>query len=359
MRIVSLLPSTTEILFAIGAGDDVVGRDVRVRPPGRGPHAGRSCRPRRCPRDWPRPRSTRTSPGAMRRGEDLYHLDAGRAVRPRRRPGRHPGPVRGLRGRRLGRRRRARPPRLHGGGADDRPAHPRRGAGVHRDARQGDRPRGRGGALVADQRQRLDAVRAAGRRAAPAAGDAAGVDRPAVRPRPLGAGDDRGRGRRAAARAPPARSPSGSPGRRSRRRDPRSSWSRRAASTAPAPRRSPTSWSRSGRLPAGVPVHPVDANAAWARPGTRLVDGVEELPCSTRRRRRVSPRTSLARPWAHAGRRSADPEPPAAAEPVAEVLAVRRRPGPGAEVGPDDGGAEVVELGRDHPAVDPAAPSTR
>lgn len=33
----------------------------------------------------------------------------------------------------------------------------------------------------------------------------------------------------------------------------------------------------SGVLPAGVPVHPVDANAAWARPGTRLVDGVEEL----------------------------------------------------------------------------------
>ena len=33
----------------------------------------------------------------------------------------------------------------------------------------------------------------------------------------------------------------------------------------------------SGRLPGGVPVHPVDANAAWARPGTRLVDGVEEL----------------------------------------------------------------------------------
>lgn len=30
-------------------------------------------------------------------------------------------------------------------------------------------------------------------------------------------------------------------------------------------------------LPSGVPVHPVDANASWARPGTRLVDGVEEL----------------------------------------------------------------------------------
>lgn len=32
-----------------------------------------------------------------------------------------------------------------------------------------------------------------------------------------------------------------------------------------------------GVLPSGVPVHAVDANAAWARPGTRLVDGVEEL----------------------------------------------------------------------------------
>ena len=34
---------------------------------------------------------------------------------------------------------------------------------------------------------------------------------------------------------------------------------------------------RSGVLPDGVPVHPVDANASWARPGTRLVHGVEEL----------------------------------------------------------------------------------
>jgi iron complex transport system substrate-binding protein len=33
----------------------------------------------------------------------------------------------------------------------------------------------------------------------------------------------------------------------------------------------------SGALPDDVPVHAVDANAAWARPGTRLVDGVEEL----------------------------------------------------------------------------------
>jgi iron complex transport system substrate-binding protein len=34
---------------------------------------------------------------------------------------------------------------------------------------------------------------------------------------------------------------------------------------------------RRGLLPSGVPVHAVDANASWARPGTRLVDGIEEL----------------------------------------------------------------------------------
>lgn len=33
----------------------------------------------------------------------------------------------------------------------------------------------------------------------------------------------------------------------------------------------------SGVLPEGIPVHAVDANASWARPGTRLVDGIEEL----------------------------------------------------------------------------------
>ena len=32
-----------------------------------------------------------------------------------------------------------------------------------------------------------------------------------------------------------------------------------------------------GVLPEGVPVHAVDANGSWARPGTRLIDGIEEL----------------------------------------------------------------------------------
>ena len=39
----------------------------------------------------------------------------------------------------------------------------------------------------------------------------------------------------------------------------------------------PTSWSPPACCPPASPCTPVDANAAWARPGTRLVDGVEEL----------------------------------------------------------------------------------
>ncbi len=76
MRIVSLLPSTTEILFAIGAGDDVVGVTFECDHPA-------EARRRRVV-------STSTMPegltpaeidafvsGAVARGEDLYRLDAG------------------------------------------------------------------------------------------------------------------------------------------------------------------------------------------------------------------------------------------------------------------------------------------
>jgi iron complex transport system substrate-binding protein len=37
-------------------------------------------------------------------------------------------------------------------------------------------------------------------------------------------------------------------------------------------------------LPAGVRVHAVDADGMWARPGPRLVDGVEELASVLRER---------------------------------------------------------------------------
>src|SRR4051812_5278888 len=76
MRIVSLLPSTTEILFAIGAGDDVVGVTFECDFP---PEA--RARPIVSPSAMP----SGLTPGeiddfvtaAMARGDALYHLDAG------------------------------------------------------------------------------------------------------------------------------------------------------------------------------------------------------------------------------------------------------------------------------------------
>jgi len=76
VRVVSLLPSTTEILFALGAGDDVVGVTFECDHP---PEA----RERRVVSTSAMPEGL--SPveidtfvaAATARGEDLYHLDAG------------------------------------------------------------------------------------------------------------------------------------------------------------------------------------------------------------------------------------------------------------------------------------------
>lgn len=76
MRIVSLLPSTTEILFAIGAGDEVVGVTFECDEPA-------EARARRVVSTSALPEGL--GPGeidafvaaAMRAGEDLYHLDEG------------------------------------------------------------------------------------------------------------------------------------------------------------------------------------------------------------------------------------------------------------------------------------------
>ena len=76
MRIVSLLPSTTEILFAIGAGDDVVGVTFECDHP---PEA----RERRIVSTSALPEGLDSAgidafvTAAMRAGEDLYHLDEG------------------------------------------------------------------------------------------------------------------------------------------------------------------------------------------------------------------------------------------------------------------------------------------
>jgi iron complex transport system substrate-binding protein len=76
MRIVSLLPSTTEILFAVGAGDDVVGVTFECDTP---PEA----RERRIVSTSALPEGLDSAgidafvTAAMHAGEDLYHLDEG------------------------------------------------------------------------------------------------------------------------------------------------------------------------------------------------------------------------------------------------------------------------------------------
>ena len=76
MRIVSLLPSTTEILFDIGAGDDVVGVTFECDRPG-------EARTRTIVSTSAMPEGLSPSEidaivaAAMRAGQDLYHLDEG------------------------------------------------------------------------------------------------------------------------------------------------------------------------------------------------------------------------------------------------------------------------------------------
>ena len=76
MRIVSLLPSATEILFAIGAGDDVVGATFECDVPA-------EARQRRIVSTSALPEGLSSAEidafvtQAAQAGEDLYHLDAG------------------------------------------------------------------------------------------------------------------------------------------------------------------------------------------------------------------------------------------------------------------------------------------
>ena len=76
MRIVSLLPSTTEILFAIGAGDDVVGVTFECDFP-----AEARTRPVVSTSAMPEGLTPAEIDAfvveAMARGDDLYHLDEG------------------------------------------------------------------------------------------------------------------------------------------------------------------------------------------------------------------------------------------------------------------------------------------
>ncbi|MGH3361997.1 MAG: cobalamin-binding protein [Nocardioides sp.] len=275
MRIVSLLPSTTEILFAIGAGDDVVGVTFECDFPA-------EARTRTIVSTSAMPEGLTPSEidafvaGAMSRGEDLYHLDA--------------GALSGLNADLVVTQDLCAVCAVDVSVVDDALAHLGCTAEVLTiDPHTLEEVLGSIGTLgkatgheteatdlVASLRERLDAVRArvAGRR----------------RPRvmllewtdpPFAPGHWVPEMIEAAGGEPLL----GTAGEKSRR----VTWEAIHAARPEVVVVAPCGFDRaaaqdladqlvdSGALPDGVPVHAVDANAAWARPGTRLVDGVEEL----------------------------------------------------------------------------------
>ena len=279
MRIVSLLPSATEILFAIGAGDDVVGvtfecdhpAEARTRtivstsalPPG--------LRPAEIDR-W--------VADATRRGEDLYHLSEGALA--------------GLDADLVVTQDLCAVCAVDVSVVDDALTHlgctaevltvdphtlEEVLASIHTlGARVGREEEA--AALVADLRRRLAAV------AAGVAGGLSGGTRPRVMllewtDPPFAPGHWMPEMVELAG----GEAVLGAPGGSSRR----VTWEEVRAARPEVVVCAPCGYDRagseelagrvrsSGVLPPGVPVHAVDANASWARPGPRLVDGVEEL----------------------------------------------------------------------------------
>ncbi len=275
MRIVSLLPSTTEILFAIGAGEDVVGVTFECDFPS-------EARDRTIVSTSAMPEGLTPAEideyvvGAMKRGEDLYHLDE--------------GALSGLNADLVVTQDLCAVCAVDVSVVDDALSHlgctaevltidphtlaevfasiERLGAATGREVEAAD--------LVAVQRTRLDAVR-----------------------------------RRVAGRATPRvmvlewTDPPYAPGHwipemveaaggvpvlgRAGDKSVRVLWESIYAADPEVIIVAPCGYDRtgselikaeliaSGLLPQGIPVHAVDANASWARPGTRLVDGIEEL----------------------------------------------------------------------------------
>ena len=275
MRIVSLLPSTTEILFAIGAGDDVVGVTFECDYPDQ-------ARTRRIVSTSAMPEGLDPAAidafvvEAMARGDDLYHLDEGALA--------------GLDADLVVTQDLCAVCAVDVSVVDDALAHLACTAEVltidpytldevltsivtlGRATGHGDEAE----RLVAQQRQRLDAVRR----------ETAGRPRPRVMflewtDPPFAPGHWIPEMVEAAGGEPVL----ATAGEKSRR----VTWDAVHAAEPQVVIVAPCGFDRagsqrladdlvaSGVLPAGVPVHAVDANASWARPGTRLVDGVEEL----------------------------------------------------------------------------------
>jgi iron complex transport system substrate-binding protein len=275
MRIVSLLPSTTEILFAIGAGDDVVGVTFECDYP-------EQARARRIVSTSAMPEGLSAAEidafvvGAMARGDDLYHLDEGALA--------------GLDADLVVTQDLCAVCAVDVSVVDDALTHlgctaevltidPSTLDAVFESILTLGRATGHepeAERLVADQRARLDAVRR----------ETAGAPRPRVMflewtDPPFAPGHWIPEMIEAAG-GEPLLATSGEKSRRVTWDD--------VHAAAPelfvvAPcgfdrdgsQRLADELSASGALPRGVPVHAVDANASWARPGTRLVDGIEEL----------------------------------------------------------------------------------
>jgi iron complex transport system substrate-binding protein len=275
VRIVSLLPSTTEILFAIGAGDEVVGVTFECDFPA-------AARTRRIvstsamPEGLPPAAIDAFVVEAMARGDDLYHLDAGALA--------------DLDADLVVTQDLCAVCAVDVSVVDDALAHLGCTAEVltidpdtldevlasiltlgratgHEDAAE---------RLVADQRQRLDVVRR----------ETAGRPRPRVMflewTDPPFAPGHWIPGMISLAGGDPLLA---TPGEKSRRVTWQQVHDAEPELVVVAPcgfdrdgcRRLADELVAGGVVPPGVPVHAVDANASWARPGTRLVDGVEEL----------------------------------------------------------------------------------
>jgi len=277
VRIVSLLPSTTEILFAIGAGDDVVGVTFECDYPA-------EARSRRIVSTSAMPEGLEPAAidafvvAAMARGDDLYRLDEGALA--------------DLDADLVVTQDLCAVCAVDVSVVDDALAHlgctaevltidPHTLDEVLASIEALGRATGHEGAaerLVADQRRRLDVVRH----------QTAGRPRP--RPRvmflewtdpPFAPGHWIPEMIEIAGGAPVL----ATGGEKSRR----VTWEAVHAAEPDVVVVAPCGYDRAGSqrladelvangvLPPGVPVRAVDANASWARPGTRLVDGVEEL----------------------------------------------------------------------------------
>jgi iron complex transport system substrate-binding protein len=275
VRIVSLLPSTTEILFAIGAGDDVVGVTFECDHP-------EEARSRTIVSTSAMPEGLAPREiddfvaAAMQRGEDLYHLDEGALA--------------GLDADLVVTQDLCAVCAVDVSVVDDALAHlgctaevltidPHTLAEVLESIRVLGRATGReveADALVRDTHRRLaDVVRRVGTRPRPRVALLEWTDPPFAPGHWIPEMVDLAGGE-------PVLGTAGA-------KSVRVTWDDVHAARPDVVVVAPCGYDRagaqaladelvaSGVLPDGVPVHAVDANASWARPGTRLIDGIEEL----------------------------------------------------------------------------------